>query len=52
MVSSELDFKETFSQHELTIENINTLKKQIYTTKENYEKLEIKTPYAPRTPEQ
>jgi DNA-directed RNA polymerase subunit alpha len=42
MVSSELDFKETFSQHELTIENINTLKKQIYTTKENYEKLEKK----------
>ena len=40
MVSSELDFKETFSQDELTIENINTLKKQIYTTKENYEKLE------------
>ncbi len=27
MVSSELDFKETFSQDELTIENINTLKK-------------------------
>ncbi len=42
MVSSELDFKETFSQDELTIESINTLKKQIYTTKENYEKLEKK----------
>ena len=42
MVSSELDFKETFSQDKLTIENINTFKKQIYTTKENYEKLEKK----------
>ena len=42
MVSSELDFKEAFSQDELSIENINTLKKQIYTTKENYEILEKK----------
>jgi DNA-directed RNA polymerase subunit alpha len=42
MVSSELDFKETFSQDELSIENINTFKKQVYTTKENYEKLEKK----------
>lgn len=42
MVSSELDFKEAFSQNELSIENINTLKKQVYTTKENHEKLEKK----------
>jgi len=42
MVSSELDFKEAFSQNELSIENINTFKKQVYTTKENYEKLEKK----------
>ncbi len=42
MVSSELDFKEAFSQDELSIENINTLKRQVYTTKENYEKLEKK----------
>ncbi len=42
MVSSELDFKEAFSQDQLSIENINTLKKQIYTTKENHEKLEKK----------
>jgi DNA-directed RNA polymerase subunit alpha len=40
MVSSELDFKEIFSQNELSIENINTFKKQVYTTKEDYEKLE------------
>ena len=37
MVSSELDFKEAFSQEALTIENIITLKNQVYTTKENYE---------------
>lgn len=42
MVSSELDFKEAFSQDELSIENINTFKKQVYTTKENHEKLEKK----------
>ena len=42
MVSSELDFKEAFSQDELSIENINTLKKQVYTTKENHEELERK----------
>ena len=42
MVSSELDFKEAFSQDELSIENINTLKKQVYTTKENHEELEKK----------
>lgn len=42
MVSSELDFKEAFSQDALSIENINTLKKQIYTTKENHEALEKK----------
>ncbi len=42
MVSSELDFKETFSQNELSIENVNTLKKQVYTTKENHEELEKK----------
>ncbi|MFQ5687737.1 MAG: tetratricopeptide repeat protein [Candidatus Scalindua sp.] len=42
MVSSELDFKEAFSQDKLSIENINTFKKQVYTTKENYEKLEKK----------
>jgi len=42
MVSSELDFKETFSQGELSIENINTLKRQVYTTKENHEELEKK----------
>jgi len=40
MVSSELDFKEAFSQDGLSIENINTFKKQVYTTKENHEKLE------------
>lgn len=40
MVSSELDFKEAFSQDQLSIENINTLKKQVYTTKENHEQLE------------
>lgn len=37
MISSELDFKEAFSQEALTIENIITLKNQVYTTKENYE---------------
>lgn len=37
MVSSELDFKEAFSQEALTIENIITLKNRVYTTKENYE---------------
>ena len=42
MVSSELDFKEAFSQDQLSIENINTLKKQVYTTKENHEQLEKK----------
>ncbi len=42
MVSSELDFKEAFSQDRLSIENINTFKKQVYTTKENYEILEKK----------
>jgi len=44
MVSSELDFKKAFSQDEFTIaiENIITLKKQVYSTNENYEKLEKK----------
>ena len=42
MVSSELDFKEAFSQDGLSIENINTFKKQVYTTKENHEELEKK----------
>lgn len=42
MVSSELNFKETFSQDELSIENINTFKRQVYTTKENHESLEKK----------
>lgn len=42
MVSSELDFKEAFSQDALSIENVNTLKKQVYTTKENHEALEKK----------
>ena len=40
MVSSELDFKEAFSQDQLSIENINTLKKRVYTAKENHEQLE------------
>ncbi len=40
MVSSELDLKEAFSQDQLSIENINTLKKQVYTAKENHEQLE------------
>jgi hypothetical protein len=32
--------KKPFLKMRLTIENINTLKKQVYTTKENYENLE------------
>jgi DNA-directed RNA polymerase subunit alpha len=40
MVSSELDYKEAFSQEALTIKNIITLKNQVYTTKENYETFE------------
>jgi len=40
MVSSELDLKEAFSQDQLSIENINTFKKQVYTAKENHEQLE------------
>ncbi len=45
MVSSELDLKEAFSAQPLSRENILILKNQIYTSKDNYKRLEeqIKT---------